>query len=190
MKNDGRPQKYSDEELLIKLKEYRVSHTNSKIRLSDLERETEIPTHIWKYRMKDYIDEINKKTLEEKIPENSDLDLPSASEMVENCEGNLKLLEDNIAMLLDIIFTLYSYKNVAKTISDIKTEYENEISRLQTDLNEKEKQITALNRVLNMYIIDSASKKKREEKSIKGNVIQFDSYNLEHFNKMFHELTK
>lgn len=190
MKTDGRPPKYTDEELLLELKKFRAKHPNQKIRIADLARETDIPNHIWKYRLKDYIKNLNENTVEVKIQKTESFDLPSAQDMVENCMGNPDLMEQNLDMLLDIISTLQSYKDVASTISDIKKEYESKIEQLEIKNNSNEKEILTLNRIVNKYILDSSSKTQRKQQGIKNNVIQFHRDNMEQLNDMYNDLLK
>lgn len=190
MKNDGRPVIYTNEELLLELKKFREKHPNQKIKMSDLDRETGIPAHIWKYRLRDYIREINQQTNEENIPKSNNFSLPSAHDMAINCMNNPDLMESNFEMLLDIINTLQSYKDAATTIQNIRNEYENKIHQLEVEKKELEKRIDNLNLITNKYILDSASLQKRKQQGIKNNVIQFNPNNMEQFVNMFNELLK
>lgn len=190
MKTDGRPPKYTDEELLLELKKFRVAHPNQKIRIVDLERETDIPAHIWKYRLKNYIKDLNDKTIDARVPKTESFDLPSAHNMTENCMGNPDLMEQNFDMLLDIISTLQSYKDAASIIADIKKEYEHRIEQLEIENKENEKRIEALNTIINKYILDSSSKTQRKQQRIKNNVIQLHRDNMEQLNDMYNDLLK
>lgn len=188
MKNDGRPQKYTDEELLLELKKYREKHPNTKIKLVDLERETGIPVHIWKYRLNAYIKEINNNTTEEMTPKTEGFCLPSAHDMLINCMDNPDLIEQNFEMLLDIIHTLQCYKDASATIENIKTNYENKIQQLECEKKDLMNQNTKLNDTMNRYILDSASLNKRKQLGIKDNIIKFNPDNMQQFQDMFNEL--
>lgn len=61
MRSEGRPNLYTDEQLLNVLKDYQKSHPNQKIKYVQLEKATGIKVHIWKYQMRDTIEAINKK---------------------------------------------------------------------------------------------------------------------------------
>ena len=76
MRNDGRPALYTKDELMDILIEYQKNHPNKKITYSDLERETDIKRHIWKYQMKDVIEARNNKQLKSNIPDTTGFQLP------------------------------------------------------------------------------------------------------------------
>ena len=190
MKKDGRPQIYSDEYLLKQLQDYKKAHPGQKIRLIDLERATNIPTHICKYRMKEYIQELNLQEQANKIPEGKGIMLPSAHDMCLKCGDNAQMIEDTFEMLLNLINTLQSYKEAASTINDIKNEYEKKIAQLEAENKEKENTIQSMNDIINNYILISASEKKRLEQDIKDNLLVLDVDHMEQFNRMFQDLLK
>ncbi len=54
MRSEGRPNLYTDEQLLNVLKDYQKNHPNQKIKYVQLEKATGIKVHIWKYQMRDW----------------------------------------------------------------------------------------------------------------------------------------
>lgn len=190
MKKDGRPQIYSDEYLLKQLQDYKKAHPGQKIRLIDLERATNIPTHIWKYRMKEYIQELNLQEQANKIPDGRGIVLPSAHDMCLKCGDNAQMIEDTFEMLLNLINTLQSYKEAASTINEIKNEYEKKIAQLELENKEKDNTIQSMNDIINHYILSSASEKKRLEHDIKENLLVLDVDHMEQFNRIFQDLLK
>lgn len=187
--NGGRPPKYTDEELLDEIKNYRKTHQHKKITLSALAKESGIPLHIWKYRMKDYINQINVKSTDDMLPTTHNFDLPSGHDMVLKCNGDEELIENYFTMLLDIISSLEKYRDAEATIKDMKENYENKIHRLELQVEEKEQMIMKLNDMMNKYILNSNSLEKRKKEGIKDNIIAFNKNNMNTFSNMFEELT-
>ena len=94
MRNDGRPALYTKDELMDILIEYQKNHPNKKITYSDLERETDIKRHIWKYQMKDVIEARNNKQLKSNIPDNTGFQLPSVDEIMKNCDNDMEEIKN------------------------------------------------------------------------------------------------
>lgn len=190
MRNDGRPALYTKDELMDILIEYQKNHPNKKITYSDLERETDIKRHIWKYQMKDVIEARNNKQLKSNIPDNTGFQLPSVDEIMKNCDNDMEEIKNYLIVFTDMIYDLYRYKENKNTIDSIKCEYEEKIHFLELQIEQLEKIIDNQQDVLNRYILSSASKEKREQEGIKDNIIQLDAESLKRYDEMFEALMK
>ena len=190
MKSNGRPPKYSDDELLEALKQYQIKYPNKKLSYGSLEKETGIAKHIWMYRMKDIIESRNKKISGGLVPKVEGYDLPSVEDILKRCNGDMQQISYYLETLIDMVNTFYAYKDSKNTIDELKYGYENKIKELELRVKEFQKIIDNQQNVINKYIIDSASKEKRMQESIKDNIIQFSPKNLDNYDKMFEELLK
>ena len=90
MSSKGRPQQYTDEYLLEQLNKYVEDNPNVIVKYPALERATGIPQHIWKYRMRPYVDKYNHNHKQGDIPSLDITKLPSADDMIRIANGNMK----------------------------------------------------------------------------------------------------
>lgn len=188
MRTQGRPNLYTNEILLETLKEYQRKYPKQKIKYSQLEKETGIKEHIWKYQMKDIIEAINKKIAKADIPQITGYNLPSVEDMLKNIEQNPNMQRYYLQTLLDMVNSLYQYKEAKKTIDDLKAEHKIAMNSINAENDELKKLLQEQQDILNKYIIDSESKPKREQQNIKDNVIKLSSENLKKYDEMFEML--
>ena len=185
----GRPMKYSKEELLSILEDYKKKHPKEKIKLSKLEKETGIKRHIWRDNMKENIDCFNEVINEEHIPKTTSLYLPSVDDMMKSYDNPnqiRKLLQNQ----QDIILELYKYKNQDSIIEDLKKVHMLENKHNELLIEDLTKKIQSQQDIINNYILYSTDKDKRDEEGIKENMIYLTEDMLKKYDAMFDELMK
>ena len=190
MRSEGRPNLYTDEQLLNVLKDYQKNHPNQKIKYVQLEKATCIKVHIWKYQMRDTIEAINKKIAGANIPARIGYNLPSVEDMLINIENEPAMLKYYLQTLLDMVNNLYQYKEANKSIDMLNEDHKEEVDVLKMEIDELKKLLDNQQDVLNRYILSSASKQKREQEGIKDNIIQLDAESLKRYDEMFESLMK
>lgn len=188
MRTQGRPNLYTTEQLLSCLREYQRNHPKRKIKYAQLEKETGIKEHIWKYQMKDTIEAINKKIVKSDMPEVTGYNLPSVEDMLKNIERNPDMQVYYLQTLLDMVDSLYQYKEAKKTIDSLKADYETAIDSIKAENAELKERLQSQQDILNRYILDSESKQKREQQNIKDNILCLSPENLKKYDEMFEAL--
>lgn len=186
--NNGRPKKYTDEDILSILENYINKHPGKSIGYAALERETGVPQHIFKYRAKEFIKKYNK---ENRVPvENTkEIKLPSANDIMLKYQDKPLEMKAQIQILLDMIVKLQKYKESETTIQEIKETYEIEIEKLNAKIQKLEKTNEKLNDTLSRVFIDSENPNKRRTQGIKDNIIELTPENMEKYKKIIDDLT-
>lgn len=175
----GRPLTISNKELLKLLLDFRKKYGKQKITYSLLEKETNIPRHIWR----------DRKDIKEKIEKFNSIDLGLNS--VELLQYNLELLpnweniiEENFDNKFALTKAANEYDDFVKEL--YKRVVENSkakltIKELEKELEKKNNDIQELEFLMNDYrnkylstIVDSESEGKRNEKGIIKNFLTYD----------------
>lgn len=174
---NGRPQIYTDEYLDEKLNEFIEKYPDRTISYPELEKETGVPKHIWKYRKADIIRSYNRNR-NNKAPEPSGrVMLPSADDVMAKYGARPELLKTYIGRLLELLAKADSYKNEEKTIQELERKYQSQIEELTVKNKQQEKTIRQLNKTLGGMMLDSQYPDRRKEEGIKENVLEFSPDN-------------
>lgn len=174
---NGRPQIYTDEYLDEKLNEFITKYPEKTISYPDLEKETEVPRHIWKYRKAEIIRSYNENR-RLKCPEPSGkIILPSADDVMIKYGDKPELLKTYIGRLLELVAKADSYKNEERTILELEQKYKSEIEELTVKNKQQEKTIKQLNKTLSQMMLDSQYPDRRKAEDIKENVLEFSHEN-------------
>lgn len=174
---NGRPQIYTDEYLDEKLNEFIKKYPDRTISYPELEKETGVPKHIWKYRKADIIKSYNKNR-NNKAPEPSGkIVLPSAEEVIAKYGDKPELLKTYIGRLLELLAKADSYQNEERTIQELEHKYKSQIEELTVKNKQQEKTIRQLNKTLSGMMLDSQYPDRRKEEGIKENVLEFSPEN-------------
>ena len=174
---NGRPQIYTDEYLDEKLNEFIKKYPDRTISYPELERETGVPKHIWKYRKADII-RSNNKNRNNKAPESSGrVMIPSVDDVMATYGDTQELLKAYIGRLLELLAKADNYKNEERTILELEQKYQSKIEELTTKNKQQEKTIKQLNRTLSQMMLDSQYPDRRKAEGIKENVLEFSSEN-------------
>ena len=173
----GRPQIYTDEYLDEKLNEFIERFPDRMISYPELEKETGVPKHIWKYRKADIIRSYNKNR-NNRAPEPSGrFMLPSAEDVMKKYGDKPKLLKTYIGRLLELLAKADSYQNEERTIQELEHKYKSQIEELTVKNKQQEKTIRQLNKTLSGMMLDSQYPDRRKEEGIKENVLEFSPEN-------------
>lgn len=174
---NGRPQIYTDEYLNKKLNEFIKKYPDKTISYPDLEKETGIPKHIWKYRKAEIVRSYNKNR-KMKCPESSGrIMLPSADDVIAKYGDKPELLKTYIGRLLELLAKADSYKNEERTIQELEQKYQAQIEELTAKNKQQEKTIEQLNKTLSKIMLDSQYPDKRKAEGIKENILEFSPEN-------------
>lgn len=174
---NGRPQIYTDEYLDEKLNEFMEKYPDSQISYPDLEKETGVPKHIWKYRKADIIRSYNKSR-NNRAPEPSGrIAIPSADDVMARYGDKPELLKSYLGRLLELLAKADSYKNEERTIQELEQKYQSQIEELTAKNKQQEKTILQLNKTLGQMMLDSQYADKRKAQGIKENVLEFSPEN-------------
>ena len=174
---NGRPPVYTDEYLDEKLNDFIKKYPDRTISYPELEKETGVPKHIWKYRKADIISSYNKNR-NNKAPEPSGrFMLPSAEDVMTKYGDKPKLLKTYIGRLLELLAKADSYQNEERTIQELEQKYKSQIEELTVKNKQQEKTIRQLNKTLSGMMLDSQYPDRRKEEGIKENVLEFSPEN-------------
>lgn len=174
---NGRPQIYTDEYLDEKLNEFIGKYPDRQIGYPELEKETGVPKHIWKYRKAELVRSYNKNR-RLKCPEPSGrIELPSADDVMAKYGDKPELLKTYIGRLLELLATADSYKNEERTIQELEQKYQSQIEELTVKNRQQEKTIKQLNKTLGQMMLDSQYPDRRKTEGIKENVLEFSPEN-------------
>ena len=173
MSSKGRPQVYTDEQLLETLNKYIEENPDRLIKYPALERATGIPQHIWKYRMRPYIDKYNHNHKQCDVSGIDVTRLPSADDMIRIANGNPNALKLQLEMLLDLVMRAEKYKYAAETLEEMKIKHEEEMEEYKVKNKEQAKKIEQLEEMLGCMMLDSQYPDRRKEKGIKDNMLAF-----------------
>ena len=168
---------HSDEYLDEKLNEFIEKYPDRTISYPELEKETGVPKHIWKYRKADIIRSYNRNR-NNKAPEPSGrVMLPSADDVMAKYGARPELLKTYIGRLLELLAKADSYKNEERTIQELEQRYQSQIEELSVKNKQQEKTIKQLNMTLAQMMLDSQYPDRRKEEGIKENVLEFSTEN-------------
>lgn len=170
MNPNGRNHKYEKAELLCKLEQYSEEYPNIKITYAGLEKATDIKAHIWRDNVKNEINDFNESLEIKEQPKDEDFGLPSVQSMMEHYD-NPKKIKEFLQIQQNIIINLKQYRNADDTIGEIKKECQDKINALEAKIKELNKMLANQQDIINWMIIDSKSKKKRNDQGIKNNII-------------------
>lgn len=116
---NGRPQIYTDEYLDEKLNVFIKKYPDRTVSYPELERETGVPKHIWKYRKGDIIRSYNKNRSNKAPQPSGRIVLPSADDVMAKYGNKPELLKTYIERLLELVAKADSYKNEERTIQEL-----------------------------------------------------------------------
>ena len=174
---NGRPPIYTDEYLDEKLNDFIKKYPDRTISYPELEKETGVPKHIWKYRKAGIISSYNKNR-NNKAPEPSGrFMLPSADDVMAKYGDKPELLKTYIGKLLELLAKADSYQEEERTIQELEQKYKLQIEELTVKNKQQEKTIRQLNKTLSQMMLDSQYPDRRKSKSIKENVLEFSHEN-------------
>lgn len=180
----GRKPKYDLDKLTIEIAKYREKYPHKKIKLSDLERETGIPRHIWRDNAKllETVEEVNKVPIVAN-PDNMEMVLPSAEEIVEHNYPNKQGIISSVQDCLDIIQSLYEKALLGTNNEEIINGYKQQIDELKAIIRLKDKEINNLQNRLDSLYIGSESPTKRKQNGLKENLIEINFNNKKELSK-------
>lgn len=174
---NGRPPIYTDEYLDEKLNEFIKRNPDKTISYPELEKETGVPKHIWKYRKAEIVSSYNKNR-NNKAPEPSGrLMLPSVDDIMAKYGDKPELLKSYISRLLEFLKKADSYKNEERTIQELEQKYQSKIEELTAKNRQQEKTIEQLNKTLSRMMLNSQYPDRRKAEGIKENVLEFSPEN-------------
>lgn len=183
---NGRPQIYTDKYLDEKLNEFIEKYPDRQIGYPDLEKETGVPKHIWKYRKAEIVRSYNKNR-KLKCPESSGrVVLPSADDVMAKYGDKPELLKTYIGRILELLATADSYKNEERTIQELEQKYQSKIEELTLKNRQQEKTIKQLNKTLGQMMLDSQYPDRRKTEGIKENVLEFSPENRKKYRDLLH----
>jgi len=186
---NGRPQIYTDEYLDEKLNEFIEKYPDRKIGYPDLEKETGVPKHIWKYRKAEIVRSYNKNS-RLKCPEPSGrVVLPSADDVMAKYGDKPELLKTYIGRILELLAKADSYKNEERTIQELEQKYQSQIEELTIKNRQQEKTIKQLNKTLGQMMLDSQYLDRRKTEGIKENVLEFSPENRKKYRDLLDGFT-
>lgn len=174
---NGRPPIYTDEYLDEKLNDFIKKYPDRTISYPELEKETGVPKHIWKYRKAGIISSYNKNR-NNKAPEPSGrFMLPSADDVMAKYGDKPELLKTYIGKLLELLAKADSYQDEERTIQELEQKYKLQIEELTVKNKQQEKTIKQLNKTLSQMMLDSQYPDRRKAEGIRENVLEFSHEN-------------
>ena len=174
---NGRPQIYTDEYLDEKLNEFIEKYPDRAISYPELEKETGVSKHIWKYRKADIVRSYNKNRINSAAEPSGRIALPSADDVMARYGNRPELLKTYIGRLLELLAKADSYKNEERTIQELEQKYQSQIEELSVKNKQQEKTIQQLNKTLGRMMLDSQYPDRRKAEGIKENVLEFSPEN-------------
>lgn len=174
---NGRPQIYTDEYLDEKLNEFIEKYPDRTISYPELEKETEVPKHIWKYRKADIIRSYNKNRTNRAAEPSGRIAFPSADDVMARYGNRPELLKTYIGRLLELLAKADSYKNEERTIQELEHKYQSQLEELSVKNKQQEKTIQQLNKTLGRMMLDSQYPDRRKAEGIKENALEFSPEN-------------
>lgn len=186
---NGRPQIYSDEYLDGQLNEFIKKYPDRQISYPDLEKETGVPKHIWKYRKAEIIRSYNRNRKIKHLESPGRLMLPSADDVMAKYGDRPELLKTYIGRLLELVSKADSYQNEERTIQELEQKYQSQIEELTVRNRQQEKTIRQLNKTLGQMMLDSQYPDRRKEEGIRENVIAFSRDGLEKYQELLKGFT-
>ena len=108
----ARTEKYTDNDFLQAINEYIIKKPNKPVSYAALGRETGIPQHVYKRRMKDFVEEYNEG-LELKAPKVSvnNIAFPSVDDVILMCKTN----PNDSRVLIETLLSQYNGHFFSKT---------------------------------------------------------------------------
>lgn len=184
-----RTEKYSDNDLLNAINDYILKNPNKFLSYAALGRETGIPNHVYKRRMKNFVEEYNEG-LKLKAPEVNvnNIMLPSVDDVIAICKNNPK----ESRVLIETLLTQAeeNMKNISykKKIENMEKEHKLEVHQYETQIKELTNEVKNLEKTMSLLFIHSAYPDKRKEQGIKSNIIEFTKDNEKNYNDMLKDL--
>lgn len=174
---NGRPPIYTEKYLDEKLNDFIKQYPDRTISYPELEKETGVPKHIWKYRKVEIISSYNKNR-NNKAPEPSGrFMVPTADDVMAKYGDKPELLKTFIGRLLELLAKADSYQNEERTIQELEQKYQSQIEELTVKNKQQEKTIKQLNRTLSQMMLDSQYPDRRKVEGIRENVLEFSPGN-------------
>src|SRR5699024_3926162 len=134
----GRPNEWTDEELMKLALDTKYKHHGKKLTPSLLERETKVGRNTWSRRMKQFIDELNNPIVPNiSADDENDAILPNI-ELIFKKYGNDKIALKNELFELEVL--LYDFYKQIKEFKLKEEKYDNAIAKVDTLKNEVKKQ--------------------------------------------------
>ena len=174
---NGRPPMYTDEYLDIQLNEFIKKNPDRSISYPELEKETGVPKHIWKYRKAEIVSSYNKNRNNKALEPSGRFMLPTADDVMAKYGDKPELLKTYIGKLLELLAKADSYQDEERTIQDMEQKYKSQIEELTVKNKQQEKTIRQLNKTLSCMILDSQYPDRRKAEGIKENILEFSSEN-------------
>lgn len=174
---NGRPQMYTDDHLDKKLNEFIKKYPDRQIVYPDLEKETGVPKHIWKYRKAEIIRSYNKNRNIKMSEPSGRTVLPSADDIMTKYGDKPELLKAYIGRLLELLAKADSYKNEERTIQELEQKYQSQIEELIVKNRQQEKTIKQLNKTVGQLMLDSQYPDRCKTEGIKENALEFSPEN-------------
>jgi len=152
----GRPNEWTDEELMKLALDTKYKHHGKKLTPSFLERETKVGRNTWSRRMKDYIEELNNpvSTSISSVDSNEAI-LPSVDLIFKKYGNNKPALKNE---LLDLEILLY---DIYKELKDYKLKEERydmaiaEVQELEIEVNKQKKRADHYEQLYNNIVVSS-----------------------------------
>jgi hypothetical protein len=174
VKKAGRPSKYTSEELIKLIDVYYVKILGKKISISDLEKEYNIPRHIWRDNKVTYthIKELNELPI---LVENKSKEitlLPSISELVNSNYGSKSRLIAAFKHYDELLHDLLRKAILAEECQIENDKLKEEISVLKEELRECKERADELYERLKLASVSSNSLRLQHKLKVKTMVIE------------------
>ncbi|MFT5872640.1 MAG: hypothetical protein ACI8WT_001576 [Clostridium sp.] len=172
----GRPKSYCDKELIKILEGYAENHTDQKIVLSKLAKETGIARHIWDYseKSKEIIEKLNNPLiLTNKISNDLEL-IPSVESLLAQNANSPVKLRIAIETCLKVINSLKGKVNECSKLEKDNMALETQLLESKNENRKLKEQVKNQEIAMLELCVDSESLKKRNEKGLKNNIIKID----------------
>lgn len=185
----ARTEKYTDNDLLQAINEYIIKNPNKPLSYAALGRETDIPEHVYKRRMKDFVEEYNEG-LELKAPKvnANNIIFPSVDDVILMCKNNPKNSRVLIETLLSQAEENMQRASYKKQMEEMEKTHKLEVHKYEMQIKELTQEVKNLEHMLSLIMINSAYPDKRKEQGIKSNIIEFSRENEKKYNDMLKNL--
>ncbi|GEM_PF-1714055 len=189
MASVGRKAKYPTELLLDKLEQYVEQNPNKLIKLSELQKCTSIPRHIWRDNVvvREMVEKLNNVEVVADVI-NFKFILPSAVEIVEKNYNNKLKLTESIASILDLATSLYEKAIKGEKFEQLEKEYIIKLQEKDCIIKKKNEEIKKLYDEIDALYLDSRDYVKRTQKGIRGNLIELNNSHLKSISKELNDI--
>ena len=185
----GRPEKYSDQDLLDAINKYILDNSKMKIGYVDLEKATEIPAHVWKRRMRKFVDEYNEKIQIQ--PPKISLDnmvFPSVDDVILKCQHNPNEARMALEMILEQAEQNLNSHSYETKIIELEESHKKEIHEYEVRIKEYQKEIENLEREMSLLFIHSQYGDKRKQQGIVCNILDFTKESEKRYDEILKNL--